>query len=53
MGNSLDPDKGLHFVWPDLGSNCLHRLIANNTSRQRVSLKVQWNFHSCTRDKHI
>ena len=38
MSNSLDPDQGRRFVAPDLGLNCLHTLLADGTSRQRVSL---------------
>ena len=34
VSNSLGPDQGRHFVWPDLGPNCLQRLI----SRQQKSL---------------
>ena len=26
VSNSLDPDQDRHFVGPDLGPNCLHRL---------------------------
>ena len=36
MSNSLDPDQARHFVGPDLGPNCLQRLSAVDTSRQRV-----------------
>ena len=36
MSNSFDPDKAKHFVRPFLGLNCLHRLIADDISRQRV-----------------
>ena len=32
--NSLDPDQARHFVWPDLGPNCLQKLSADRTSRQ-------------------
>ena len=35
MSNSLDPDQARHFVWPDLGLNCLQRLSADDTSRQK------------------
>ena len=28
MSNSLDPDQARHFIGPDLGPNCLHRLSA-------------------------
>ena len=31
---SLDPDQALQNVGPDLGPSCLHRLSADNTSRQ-------------------
>ena len=37
MSNSLDPDQARHFVGPDLGANCLQRLSADDTSRQRVN----------------
>ena len=33
MSNSLDPDQARHFVRPDLGPNCLQRLLADNKSR--------------------
>ena len=36
MSNILDPDQGRLFVGPDLGPNCLQRLSADDTSRQRV-----------------
>ena len=36
--NSLDPEQARHFVWPDLGPNCLQKSSADNTSRQRVKL---------------
>ena len=39
VSNSLDPDQ-TRFVWPDLGPNCLQRLSADNTSRQRVNQYV-------------
>ena len=38
VSNSLDPDQSRHFVWPDLGPNCLQRLSADDISRQRVKL---------------
>ena len=31
MSNSLDPDQAGHFVGPDLGPNCLHKLSADGT----------------------
>ena len=36
MSNSLDPDQDLFSVSPDLSSNCLQRVSANDTRRQRV-----------------
>ena len=36
VSNSLEPDQARHFVGPDLGPNCLQRLSADDTSRQRV-----------------
>ena len=37
VSNNLDPDQVQHFVWPDLGPNCLQRLSAG---RQRVNLTL-------------
>ena len=39
--NSLDPDKAQHFVGPDLGSNCLQMLSADNSP-----LAGRVNFHN-------
>ena len=39
VSNSLDPDQARHFVGPDLDSNCLQRLSADDkviASGQRV-----------------
>ena len=36
MSNSLDPDQARRFVGPDLGPNCLPKLPADDTGRQRV-----------------
>ena len=33
VANSLDSDQARHFVGPDLGSNCLQRLSADDTRR--------------------
>ena len=30
VSKSLDPDQARHFVRPDLGTNCLHRLSADD-----------------------
>ena len=35
----MDPDQARHFVGPDLGTYCLLRLSADDTSRQRVDSK--------------
>ena len=37
MSNSLDPDQARLYVGPALGLNCLQRLSAKDTSRQRVN----------------
>ena len=36
MSNILDPDQGM--VGPDPSPNCLPRLLADDTGRQRVNL---------------
>ena len=41
MSNSLDPYQAQHFVGPDQGPNCLHRLSANDTDRGRVKDKIK------------
>ena len=33
VSNILDSDEAQHFVRPDLGTNCLQKLSANDTSR--------------------
>ena len=38
MSNSLDPNQARRIVGPDLGPNCLPRLSANDTGRQRVKV---------------
>ena len=37
VSNSMDPDQARNIVGPDLGPNCLHKLSADDTSRQRVN----------------
>ena len=32
VSNSLDPDQGQHLVGPDLGTNCLQRISADDKS---------------------
>ena len=39
VSNTLDPGQAQHFVGPDLGPNCLQRLSADNTNRQRVNMQ--------------
>ena len=36
VSNSLNPDQAAHNVGPDLGPNCLPRLLADDTCRQSV-----------------
>ena len=36
VSNSLDPGQARRFVGPDLGPNCLQRLSADDSSRQRA-----------------
>ena len=36
VSNSLDPDQARHFVGSDLSPNCLQKVSADDTSRQRV-----------------
>ena len=38
VSSSLDPDQAQHYVGPDQGPNCLQRLLADDTGRQRVKL---------------
>ena len=36
MSNSLDPDQARHSVGPHLVPNCLQKLSADDTGRQRL-----------------
>ena len=36
VSNRLDPDQTRHIVGPDLGLNCLQRLSADDTSKQKA-----------------
>ena len=38
VSNSLDPDQARLFVGPDLVPNCLQKLSADETSRQKVNV---------------
>ena len=40
VSNSLDPDQAQQCTGPDLGPNCLQRLSADDTSRQRVNVNL-------------
>ena len=48
MSNSLDPDQARRFVRPDLGPNCLPKISADDTGRQRVK-----PVHEILRDYHM
>ena len=37
----MDQDQARHFVGPDLGPNCLQRLSADDTIRQRDNVNVK------------
>ena len=37
VSNSFHPDQLEHFVWPELGPNCLQKLSADGISRQRAN----------------
>ena len=41
MSNSLDTGQARRIVGPDLGPNCLPRLSADDTGRQRVIYNVR------------
>ena len=41
VSNSLDTDQARHLVGPDLGPNCLQRILTDDTSRQRVKISVR------------
>ena len=43
MSNSLDPDQARQFIGPDLGPNCLQRLSADDTGRQRIKESMTYN----------
>ena len=44
VSNSVDPDQARHFVGPDMGPNCLQKLLAYDTSRPRVN-HIPVKFH--------
>ena len=41
VANRLDPDQARHFVGPDLDPTGLQKLSADDTSKQRVKLKIK------------
>ena len=47
MSNSLDQDQVRHFVGPDLGPNCLQRLSADNTYKQRIKVGMFCGMVNC------
>ena len=53
MSNSLDPDQARRFVGPDLGPNCLPRLSADDTGRQRVNESPQFFFRGILREVYM
>ena len=40
MSNSLDPDQARHFFGPDLDPNCLLKLSADGTRKQRDIVNI-------------
>ena len=48
MSNSLDPDHARRIVGPDLDPNCLPRLSADDTGRQRVYKYKKEDRPNCT-----
>ena len=45
MSNSLDPDQARQFVGPDLGTNCLQMLSADDTIVEEPGFKNVKNKH--------
>ena len=52
MSNSLDPDQARRFVGPDLGPNCLTKLSADDTGRQRVNFHLD-KYENCIIHIHV
>ena len=40
MSDSFDHDQARRFIWPDVGPNCLPRLSADDSGRQRVNIPM-------------
>ena len=45
MTNCLDADQARHFVGPDLGSNCLQRLSADDISYHAALVRCFAGYH--------
>ena len=43
----LDSDQARHFIEPNLRLNCLQRLSADDTSKQRVQVGVVFGIVNC------
>ena len=41
VSNSLDPDQARHYAGPDLVSNCLQKLSADNATRGKELVGVE------------
>ena len=48
----LDPDQAQHSVEPDLGPNCVQKLLADNTRRQIVN-EALFDYMSCTSQHYV
>ena len=46
MSHSLDPDQFEHFVWPDLGPNCLLKLAADDKNNSSPSVNKVKHSHN-------
>ena len=42
VSNSLNADQARHCAGPDLGPNCLQRLLADDTSKQRIKVGIDF-----------
>ena len=56
MSNSLDPDQARHFVGLGMGPNCLRRLSADDTRRQRLNMPdfaLNWLANNVGQDQSV
>ena len=53
MSNSLDPDQARQNVGPDLVPDCLQRLSADDTGRERVNVINQSNVEEVCMCMHV